>query len=331
MVKLSVICPFYNEEKYIKNCIESILDQDFPRDEMEVLFVDGQSSDDSRKIVECYCAQYPFMRVLDNPRRVVPCAMNLGIANSSGDYLIRLDMHASYERNYFPSLVKYLDLLKADNVGCAWKTDVLHKTPISLAIREVLSNRLGIGNSTFRLGVEDVQLVDTVPFGCFPRSTFEKYGLYDERLVRNQDIELNKRIVRNGGKIYIVPDTSCTYYARETYLSLAENNFKNGKWNIWTVYLTKAFRSLSIRHFIPMAFLVSLIIPLLMSCFYFPFIYIFASLLLIYLCVISLESCKISMSKQMNFVSLLLAYITLHISYGAGSLVGLLTLPFCRR
>ena len=198
---LSVICPIYNEAKYIDVCIQSILFQDYPKDCLEVLFVDGMSKDGTRDIVENYARQYPFIHLLNNEKRIVPIAMNIGIKVSKGDVIMRLDAHAQYPANYFSVLVKALETIDADNVG------VLNKTPKTLAIGEVLSNKFGVGNSTFRLGVDKVMEVDTVPFGCWKREVFDKYGVYDERLIRNQDIELNKRIVRGGGHIYIVPDT----------------------------------------------------------------------------------------------------------------------------
>lgn len=231
---LSVICPIYNEAKYIDVCIQSILLQDYPKEDLEVLFVDGMSKDGTRDIVCGYSKQYPFIRLLDNEKRIVPIAMNIGIKASKGDVVMRLDAHAQYPPNYFSVLTKALKALDADNVGATCRTDVLNKTPKSLAIREVLSNRFGVGNSTFRLGVDKVLEVDTVPFGCWKREVFNKYGFYDERLIRNQDIELNKRIVRGGGHIYIVPDTYCVYLARETFKGLVKNNFGNGKWNILT-------------------------------------------------------------------------------------------------
>ena len=221
---LSVICPIYNEEKYIANCIESILLQDYPKDDLEVLFVDGMSKDRTREIVAEYTRKYPFIRLIDNPEKIVPYAMNYGIRASKGEVIIRLDAHATYEKNYFSALVRRLNELGADNVGSVCKTDVLNKTPKTLAIREVLSNKFGVGNSVFRTGIDKVMEVDTVPFGCWRRDVFDKYGLYDLRLVRNQDIELNKRILRGGGKIFIVPDTYCTYLARETFKGLAKNN-----------------------------------------------------------------------------------------------------------
>lgn len=325
---LSVICPIYNEEKYIAKCIDSILAQDYPKDDLEVIFVDGMSTDRTREIVAEYTAKYPFIRLIDNPDRIVPPAMNKGILASKGDVIMRLDAHSTYASNYFSVLVKALNDYGADNVGAVCRTDVLNKTPKALAIKEVLSNKFGVGNSTFRTGVDKVMEVDTVPFGCWRRDVFDKYGLYDVRLVRNQDIELNKRILRGGGKILIVPDTYCTYLARENYKALAKNNFGNGKWNILTVFYTKQFDSLSIRHFIPLAFVLSLILPLLCSVIYWPIAFVALLSLLAYLGLVGAISAKLSISKNLNFRYLIASFIVLHVSYGWGSLVGLLSLPF---
>ena len=328
---LSVICPIYNEEKYIAKCIDSILEQDYPKDDLEVIFVDGMSKDRTREIVNEYTNKYPFIRLIDNPEKIVPPAMNKGIKTAKGDIIMRLDAHATYEKNYFSVLVHALKELGADNVGAVCKTDVLNKTPKTLAIREVLSNKFGVGNSVFRTGVDKVMEVDTVPFGCWKRDVFDKYGLYDVRLVRNQDIELNKRILRAGGKICIVPDTFCTYLARETYQGLAKNNFGNGKWNILTVFYTKQFNSLSIRHFIPLLFVLSLIVPTILSLIYTPFLIITLLSLLAYVSLLGMISLKLSIKKKLNFIYLLTSFLVLHLSYGWGSLMGLMKLPFVNR
>ncbi|MEL5892545.1 glycosyltransferase family 2 protein [Bacteroides sp. GD17] len=321
---LSVICPIYNEAKYIDICVQSILLQDFPKDKLEVLFVDGISTDGTRDIINSYSRQYSFIHLLDNERRIVPVAMNIGIKASKGDVIMRLDAHAQYPPNYFSALVLKLYQLNADNVGTICRTDVLNKTPKTLAIRTVLGNKLGVGNSTFRLGIDKVMEVDTVPFGCWKRDVFEKYGFYDERLIRNQDIELNKRIAHGGGHIFIVPDTYCTYLARETFKGLAKNNFGNGRWNVLTVYYTKQFRSLSVRHFIPLLFLLSLFLPLLFALFYTPFAYLPFLFLSMYLLVLSSMSLYLSISKKLNAFYLLTTFVILHVSYGYGSLVGIL-------
>lgn len=319
---ISVICPIYNEEKYIGKCIESIMQQDYPKEDMEVLFVDGMSTDKTRSIISEYLPRCPYLRVVDNPHRIVPYAMNKGIEESKGDVIIRIDAHTSYERNYFSVLVSRLYELDADDVGAVCKTDVLNKTPKTLAIREVLSNKFGVGNSVFRTGVDKVMEVDTVPFGCWRREVFDKYGLYDTRLVRNQDIELSKRILRGGGKIFIVPDTFCTYYARETYRALSRNNYQNGKWNILTVYYTKQFNSLSLRHFVPMVFVLSLILPLLSSIIWLPLIWIAVASLSAYLLALTAICIKLSVNKRLNITYLLCSFFVLHLSYGCGSLAG---------
>ena len=319
---ISVICPIYNEEKYIGKCIESIMQQDYPKEDMEVLFVDGMSTDKTRSIISEYLPRCPYLRIIDNPHRIVPYAMNKGIEESKGDVIIRIDAHTSYERNYFSALVSRLYELDADDVGAVCKTDVLNKTPKTLAIREVLSNKFGVGNSVFRTGVDKVMEVDTVPFGCWRRKVFDKYGLYDTRLVRNQDIELSKRILRGGGKIFIVPDTFCTYYARETYRGLSKNNYQNGKWNILTVYYTRQFSSLSLRHFVPMVFVLSLVLPILVSVIWWPLIFVTAASLFAYLLALTAICIKLSVNKRLNITYLLCSFFVLHLSYGCGSLAG---------
>lgn len=327
---LSVICPIYNEEKYIAQFLDSLLLQDFSNDNLEILLVDGISSDKTREIVATYMQRYPFIRLIDNPKRIVPYAMNRGIEAAKGDILMRLDAHASYQPDYFSVLVNGLKRLNAENVGTVCKTDVLNKTPKTLAIREVLGNKFGVGNSTFRTGITKEQEVDTVPFGCWPKEVFEKYGMYDVRLVRNQDIELNKRILHGGGKIYILPDTYCTYLARETWSGLAKNNYGNGKWNILTVYYTKMFSSLSLRHFIPLLFILSLIVPLLLSIIWWPFAFVSVASLVAYIGLLSTISVKLAVEKKLNFWYLLATFVVLHLSYGWGSLMGILKLPFIK-
>lgn len=330
-MNLSVICPIYNEERYISQFLDSLLKQDYPKENLEILLVDGMSKDRTREIVTEYTAQYPFIRLIDNPDKIVPYAMNRGIDAAKGDVIMRLDAHASYQPDYFSILVMGLKRLNADNVGTVCKTDVLNKTPKTLAIREVLGNKFGVGNSAFRTGIDHEQEVETVPFGCWPRKVFEKFGKYDVRLVRNQDIELNKRIVRGGGHIYILPNTYCTYLARETYRALAKNNYGNGKWNILTVYYTKMFSSLSLRHFIPLIFVLSLIVPLILASIWCPFVLVPVVSLLSYTVLLSMVSMKLAVHNHLNFFYLLATFFVLHLSYGWGSFVGIFQLPFIKR
>lgn len=328
---LSVICPIYNEEIYVAHCLDSIQNQDYPKDDLEVLFVDGMSTDRTREIIQSYLPKCPYVRIIDNPERYVSWAMNRGIDASRGEVIIRIDAHTRYEPNYFSALVRRLYELDAADVGTVCKTDVLNKTPKTLAIREVLCNRFGVGNSVFRTGIDEVREVDTVPFGCWKRETFDKYGRYDVRLIRNQDIELNKRVIRGGGKIYIIPDTFCTYYARETFAGLASNNFANGKWNLLTVWITGKLTSLSPRHFVPLLFVLSLLIPLIVGIFWRPALWVALASLLAYGVLLGAISFKLAREKHLSFFRLLQSFLILHLSYGCGSLMGLLSLPFVKK
>jgi len=319
---ISIIIPILNEEKYIEGCLDSIVSSDYSKEHMEVLLVDGMSSDKTREIISRYQKRYRFIQLLDNPKKIVPIAMNIGIKYAKGDYIIRLDAHALYPIDYFSKLIGYHQKLDASNVGGVVKTEVKNKTLKSLAIRSVLSHPLGVGNSDFRVGVDEVKEVDTVPFGCFKKEVFERYGFYDERLVRNQDIELNKRIINNGGKIYLVPDIICTYFARENFTDLAKNNFANGKWNILTAYFTKTFHSLSLRHFIPLLFILSLLVPSLLTI-WIPIVGWIAPLSLgSYLALVIIISLKLN-SKETTLLYLVTGFLILHLSYGLGSLIGL--------
>ena len=327
MKKISVIIPCRNEAKYIADCLNTVLDNDYPKELTEIFVVDGKSTDNTKKIAEEFSAKFAKINVLINQDKIVPLAMNLGIKASSGDLIIRVDAHSKIPRNYFSELVKASERFDADNIGTCCLTDVKNKNPKSNAIKKVLSNRFGVGDSLFRIGINKSQEVDTVPFGCYKKEVFGKVGLFNKHLKRNQDIELNKRIAKAGGKVILISEVTSTYFARETFIELAKNNFGNGVWNILTVYITKKISSLSLRHFIPIIFLLSLILPLIGMVFN-PIVGIVSLLSLIsYLYLITFISYKLK-DKTTSLVYIFISFIVLHFSYALGSFVGLLRLDY---
>ncbi|MFA8300218.1 MAG: glycosyltransferase family 2 protein [Hyphomicrobiales bacterium] len=321
-IKVSVIIPCRNEEKYIRSCIESIKEQDYPKDLMEVIVVDGASEDKTVDIL----SKYSWIKVLHNRYRKVPYAMNQAIKVAQGDYIIRMDAHSTFPNNYISILIRRAIEFKSDNIGTLCFTDVKSKTETALAIKEVLSNKFGVGNSLFRVGCKEPTIVDTVPFGCFKKDVFEKYGLYDEKLDRNQDIELNKRITEGGGLIYLIPEIHCTYYARDKFMDFCRSNYGNGFWNILTVFFTGKISSLSIRHFIPVLFLLSLILPLLFMVLLPEIGYLSLLSFIIYFIFIATISLKLTLKKNLSFFYLVISFLGLHISYGIGSLFALFKL-----
>ncbi len=315
MPKISIIIPIFNEEQYIAKCLESIIESDYDKNKMEVLLVDGGSTDKTLDIIDGYQQKHSLFKLLRNPDRTVPFAMNMGIKAACGEFVVRLDAHAMYPKDYFSKLIDYHQKLQADNVGGVVVTAVRHKNNVSHAIKNVLSDKLGVG-SAFRSGVKEIKEVDTVPFGCYKKEVFDKVGLYDERLTRNQDIELNKRLKRAGGKIFIVPDIESTYYARESFKALAKNNFQNGRWNMLTAYYTNSFSSLSPRHYVPLLFVLGIVLPLF-CCYLFSL-----TVLLFYVSVITARSLQIK--HNTTIYHQIAAFVILHFSYGFGEIVGIM-------
>ena len=320
-IEVSVVMPVYNEEKYIKKCIESLFLQDYPLEKMEWIFVDGGSNDNTVKILEDYRQQHlELIKILNNEKKIVPCAMNIGINASCGKYIVRLDAHADYAKDYISKCVYYLNNTDADNVGGIAETKSTGF--MGNAIAKMLSSKFGVGNSRFRTNGKS-GYVDTVPFGAFRREVFSEYGGYDERLVRNQDNEMNYRIRKNGGKIFLADDIKLSYYCRDSVKGIADMARKNGQWNIITMKLCP--RAMGMRHFIPFLFVISIVFLVALGFLNSLFWYGLVCEIGLYLCLDIIYSIK--QAKGIGQFFLLLSLFPLfHISYGVGSLLGILKL-----
>ncbi len=326
--KVSVVIPSYNEVKSIRDCIESLLKNEYPYELIEILIVDGISEDGTIKIVEEICRNRPNVHLIMNKARITPVALNMGIKNASGDYIMIASAHSQYPSDYIPKLVDHLNNSDAAVVGGVMVTRVNEENNKSVAIARVLSSRFGVGNSHFRVGTEEPKSVDTVPFGMYRRKVFQIAGYYNEMLIRNHDIELSKRIIKKGLKIYLFPDPVCYYYARENYRDLAKNNFQNGLWNILTVYITKSTSSLSIRHFVPLVFLLSLLVPLIIGIITFPPVLALSMAFLFLYCLFLLVNSLNVINRPALFFNVIWSYIVIHFSYGTGSLIGSLRIKY---
>lgn len=320
-VVVSVVMPIYNEARYIDKCVQSLLKQDYDLASMEWIFVDGNSTDDTVKRLENYKRQYPNLIIIkDNPHRIVPYGMNIGIASSKGKYIVRLDAHADYKEDYISKCVHYLDTIDVDNVGGITETKASGFTGNCIA--KMLSSRFGVGNSEFRTNGRS-GYVDTVPFGAFRREIFSKYGGYDERLVRNQDNEMNYRIRKNGGKIYLADDIHFSYYCRDSIKGISDMARKNGMWNVITMKLCPG--SMGMRHFIPLIFVLSIVGLGILGFFFNPFWQLLYAELCSYLLLDVVFSMKLANSIKELFMIIIL-FPTFHISYGIGSLKGIFKL-----
>jgi len=253
---VSVIIPCRNEAKWIGKCLKSVAANDFPKDRLEVLVVDGMSDDGTRAIVEEAAKRYPFVRMIDNPKRITPAALNAGISAARGAIVMRMDAHVEYPTDYISKLVDQLEQSGADNVGGVCLTCPANETAMARAIAIGMSHRLGVGNSYFRIGSAKPRWVDTVPFGCYRREVFEKIGVFDEELARNQDDEFNLRLIRAGGRILLVPDVVSRYYARDSLVRLWRMYFQYGYFK--PLVIRKIGRVMTLRQVMPSLFVAAL-------------------------------------------------------------------------
>lgn len=322
-VEVSVICPVYNEEKYILKCIESILSQDYSREKIEFLLIDGYSTDKTCEIILEFAKKYSFIKLLDNPHRYVSNALNIGIEQASGNVIVRIDAHCEYPNNYISMLVKYLFELDADNVGGVLETLPSNQTSISKAIAIASSHLFGVGNSKYKTGTNKIIETDTVPFGCFKREVFDKIGLFDEDLIRNQDDEFNARLINNGGKIFLIPDIRIKYFVRSNVAQMAQMYFQYGLFK--PLVNKKIKKPATVRQFFPALFLIGLFFGAVLSIFSRYIFTFYIAIILLYLfigIVIGVYNALKNKDWQLTFLMIYIFFI-IHLSYGRGYLMGI--------
>lgn len=324
MYKTAVIIPTLNEEKFIARCLDSVICQSYPFEDMDVMVIDGGSKDRTIEIVREYQKKYSNIRVLNNPDRIQSIAFNIGIQSSTAPYIVRLDAHALYKPYYIEGCIKGLEGdSKRGNVGGQW--DIQPQNDSLWAITNAILNysKFGIGGASYRIGAKAGD-VDTVPFGSFPRTMIEKIGGMRDDLPRGEDNEFNSRIKRAGYSIYFDPAIECIYYARPTLKASCRQMYANGESIGHLFYVDRD--SIGLRHMIPLIFVVGIIGGTILSLVFFPFVYLLlAGLCLYFLCdfVASLLAAKEHGWKFL--LPLFVMFFCVHFSYGWGTIVGFFT------
>lgn len=322
-IKLSIVIPCRNEEKLIGKCLDSILEQDYPKENLEILVADGMSTDKTRDILKDYASKYTFIRWIENPKKIASAALNIMIPQAKGEVIVRIDAHNKYPKDYVSKCVRYLDEYKADNVGGVCLTMPGTETIVAKAIALALSSGFGVGNSLFRIGVKEPTYVDTVPFGCYRREVFDKIGVFDEDLVRNQDDEFNARLIKHGGKILLVPDIISYYFARETYSKLWKMYYQYGYFKPLTVIKLKGVFTL--RQIVPGLLVGSMIILFLIGLINKYVFFLFMAEVVIYIAANFIFSFLLAVKKTIRLLPfLMVAFAMVHFGYGIGYLKGII-------
>lgn len=256
---VTIIMPIRNEAIYIARSLESILKQDYPPYKIEIIIVDGMSTDDTRRViwntVDAYQLALPAISILDNPAKIVPTALNIGLQHAQGNVIIRVDGHCEIAHDYVQRCVEILQATDANCVGGPMTTT--GETPIARAIALAQSSFFGVGGVAFRTGRREPGYVDTLAFGAYRRETFNWVGMFDEELVRNQDDEFNFRLTQAGGKIWLDPSIKSTYFSRATLRGLWRQYYQYGFFKVRIIQ--KHGRVPSWRHLVPGSFVLGIL------------------------------------------------------------------------
>jgi succinoglycan biosynthesis protein ExoA len=317
---VSIVLPIRNEADYIERTLAAVARQDYPAERMELIVVDGMSTDATRSLIETIRTRMAIpVALLENRRMIFPTGFNIGASRAGGDVVVMLGGHAELAPDFISRCIAHLREGAWDCVGGV--LDTVAHSYIGRAVSIAMNSPFGVGNSSFRTGLRSAKEVDTLAFGAYTRSIIDRAGYLDEELVRNQDDEYNYRIRKMGGRILLDPDISVTYYSRGTLGRLWKQYFQYGYWKVRV--LQKHPRQMQWRQFVPSVFVSGLIGALALSAAIgagWPIasaasVYGFANLLA------TVVACR---RNGWMFLPLLpVTFAILHLSYGSGFLAGL--------
>ncbi|RYY02228.1 MAG: glycosyltransferase family 2 protein [Gammaproteobacteria bacterium] len=267
ILDFSILIPCRNEINFIEVMINSVLRQDaFKSLRGEIIVIDGSSTDGTNQLLLEMQSKIKSLKLYCNHLGYVSSSLNIGIENAQGKYLVRMDAHSEYPDNYISTIISYMEQhADVENAGVPWNTVPTGNSKEAVSIAHMLSHKFGVGTAMYKLECEEPCDVDTVPFGCFRRTIFEKLGLFDLELIRNQDDEFNGRIINSGGRIVLLPGPKITYFARASYKKLWLTYYQYGLFKPLTV--SKLRKPATIRQLIPPFFVLGILTLLvLMLC-----------------------------------------------------------------
>tara|TARA_Y100000741_G_C18228747_1_gene548939 strand:+ start:324 stop:1301 length:978 start_codon:yes stop_codon:yes gene_type:complete len=307
---VSIVIAMRNEEQYISQCLDGLFNQSYPLNKYKIFVVDGDSEDNSVSILKAYQIKYDNLFVLNNPKKINPAALNIGIKASKDEIIGLFGAHSIPSHKYIESGVRTLIETNADCVGGGM--NAISNSKVGEAISYATSTPFGIGGSVFHYA-KKAQFVTTVYQGFFNKKIFDRVGYFNEIYKRNSDDEMSYRIRKNGGKIYFNPKIKSKYYNRSSFIKLFKQYYLYGLYKP-LVFINLKY-GLRFHHTIPLLFTLYLFILPLTSV-----IYKIPLLIYFILCL------KFSLQNKYDLLTklyMLLVFPTLHISYGLGSILGI--------
>ena len=325
---VSVIVPCRNEEKTIHLVLEALFQQSFPLEEMEVVIADGLSTDGTRSAVHTFSETHPALtiRLVDNPKQIIPAGLNTAIKASKGELIVRMDAHSLPNPDYIQRCVDALKANIAENVGGVWKISPQNNSWVARSIAAAAANPFAVGDAHYRF-TDKASYVDTVPDGAYKRSLFDKVGFFNESLLANEDYEFNTRINQSGGRIWLDPTIQCTYFSRSSFHALARQYWGYG---FWKAQMLKRYpETLRWRQALPPLFVLSLIVLTVAGIFWQPTWIVLAVVFGVYLLVQLVPAIRIShkLGDLRLSIGIILATLVMHFSWGTALIVGLFSKP----
>ncbi len=316
---VSIVIPMLDESHHILRCLESIKNQDYPADKIEVCIVDGLSTDGSREIVDKYSKDHANILLLDNPGRRTAISLNIGAKAAKGEVIIILGAHSYIETNF---ISKNIQLMKEKNVPCVGGTQLNRgATYIQQGIGNAMASPFGILSAPYRFKKKS-GYVDTVVYAAYHRTIFQEVGYFDERAIIAEDAEFNWRIRQAGYEIFFSPDIISYYIPRSNLMRLAKQFFRYGILRINVV--KKHLDALKLLHVVPATFVFLLCIAGIASFFNGYFASLFIILWIVYGAYLLTATISTAVQSGLRYWPVLpLAFAAMQLCFGAGFLVGL--------
>ena len=316
--RVTLVVPVRNEGAGLDACLASLTMQTYPPDKLEILVVDGASTDDTESRSEAWASRDHRIRVLHNPEQVMPAGLNLGIVNASGSIVGVISGHSRIEPDYVERAVQALDETGAWSVGGRIEREA--GTPMQKAIAIATSSPLGVGDARHNYALTP-QCVDAVFPGIWPREVFDRIGLFDPAMVANEDNELSHRIRLAGGRIWYDPEIVVRYEPRASLRALFGQYRRYGLGKV--LVFRKHHGGLRWRHLVPAAWMVWMAGGLVLAIAWPAGRVIWAAGILAYAVLVSLGS--LGLSRRGGRPHLIAAsLVTLHAAYGTGTWQGIL-------
>lgn len=324
MHSVSILIPCYQERNFIRACLESVKAFEVPPGtSIEILILDGMSTDGTREIVAEMAGEDRRIRLLDNPNRTQSSALNLGIALSRAEWIMRLDAHSFYPPQYLRIALATALRTGADNVGGVVETLRRGTSYQAALVQALTTHKFGVGNSGFRTDAPEGP-TDTVPYGFFPRTLFSRIGLFDERLSRAQDYELNRRIGAAGGTVWRNPELRISYYQQpDVRTFMRKQALLEAPYNAYMWHL--APYAFAPRHAITAVFAVGVIGGVALAPFFGSVRYPFLAVMTVYVAfaVVSAIHQAIRYREPRHAIIAPLGFFLYHFLHGLGVLGGL--------